>query len=253
MVTPSFHLELVREHIKHACPVAFNLQQWEIRSRSRVCAGNKKSVRQCDCTHRAGGPVFRRPLIHCTPFTPHSPWNKSHHACYWSLLSQPSFCLTWSICLFSCLLLHFHVSAQQLERDFPYCALWVCLLIFGSVYTHMHVRGLRSVSGAIHSLGPHLPWLLRLAWHPLSRLGWLTQTPQEFICLCLLPQRGITSVCLFHLGSGAWPQGLMLEWQALCRLTHLLSFQKTLESNLIPSLPCSLALMISIWLSYLLN
>lgn len=175
------------------------------------------------------GPVFRQSLIHCTPFTAHSPWNKSHHACHWSLLSQ-SIILPHlkQLLVFLYLLLHFHVSAQQPERDFPHCALCVCLLIFSYVYTHMYVRGLRSVSGAIHSLGPHLPWLLRLAWHPLSRLGWLTQTPQEFICLCLLPQCGITSVCLFHLGSGAWPQVLMLEWQALCRLTHLLSFQKTL-------------------------
>lgn len=142
---------------------------------------------------------------------------------------SPSFCLTWSNCLFSCISCCTSMSLHSSQREIFLIVHYVCgLLIFSYVYTHMHVRGLGSVSGAIHSLGPHLPWLLRLAWHPLSRLGWLTQTPQEFICLCLLPQRGITSVCLFHLGSGAWPQVLMLEWQALCRLTHLLSFQKTL-------------------------
>lgn len=182
------------------------------------------------------------------------PLNKSHHACYWSLPSQPIVQPHLKHPLvFLYLLLHFYVSAQQPESDFPHCALCVCLLNFSHVHTRRHVRGLRSVSGAIHFLGPHLPWLLTLAWHPLSRLGWLTQKPQEFICLCLLPQHGLTSVCLFHLGSKAWPQALMLEWQALCRLNHLLSFQKTLQNNLSPSLSCSLSLMISIWLSYLLN
>lgn len=116
---------------------------------------------------------------------------------------SPSFCLTWSNCLFSCISCCTSMSLHSGQREIFLIVHYVCgLLIFSYVYTHMHVRGLRSVSGAIHSLGPHLPWLLRLAWHPLSRLGWLTQMPQEFICLCLLPQRGITSVCLFHLGSG---------------------------------------------------
>lgn len=71
MVTPSFHLELVREHIKHACPVAFNLQHGKLDLDPEFVLGIKRALDNVPVLTGQGGQFSGDPSF--TPFTPHSP------------------------------------------------------------------------------------------------------------------------------------------------------------------------------------
>jgi hypothetical protein len=152
--------------------------------------------------------VFRRPLIHYTLFVPLFPWSKSHHACSWSLPSllinpalleaRSTYCLVPGLWV----LLYLWVSEQQPEKEFISFFFFItCMLIYFSlrIHTHTHTQvGVEvwSVPGVFHSLGHTHPFILRLAWNSLTRLGWLVQDTRPPLGAGIyfpLSQCGITS------------------------------------------------------------
>lgn len=112
-----------------------------------------------------------------------------HEALTASYLGYESFCI-----------FEFQNSSQR-KSLFLFFFFITCMLIYFSlrIHTHTHTQvGVEvwSVPGVFHSLGHTHPFILRLAWNSLTRLGWLVQDTRPPLGAGIyfpLSQCGITS------------------------------------------------------------
>lgn len=109
------------------------------------------------------------------PATDHFPVCSSIQPCSKHEALTASYLGYESFCIF-CYTLSFRTAAR--ERVYFFFFYITCMLIYFSLHIHTHTQvGVEvwSVPGIFHSLGHAHPFILRLAWNSLTRLGWLVQ------------------------------------------------------------------------------